>query len=269
MTEAALGPYRVAAFNTAHDSENKIHDDATARRFGFAGGLVPGVDVYGYMSHLPALFWGRAWLERGTAECRLLKPVYDGDDATVTARNDGGTLDITVESRGEVCAVGRAALPDAAPAPALADFRLVPQRREPRPPADETSLAVGTWLGLDPYPITPEMAARYLADAHESAAIYAAEGLVHPRDLLRVGNFAISRNVQLGPWIHTGSRVRHFAAVAVGGTLSARSRVTGNYEHKGHRFVEIDALVLAAGDRPAAHIVHTAIYRPRQVAEAA
>ena len=29
------------------------------------------------------------------------------------------------------------------------------------------------------------MAARYLADSHESAAIYAEEKLVHPRDLLR------------------------------------------------------------------------------------
>jgi hypothetical protein len=48
-----LAPYSVAAFNTAHDSENKIHDDATARRFGFGGGLVPGVDVYAYMTHMP------------------------------------------------------------------------------------------------------------------------------------------------------------------------------------------------------------------------
>ena len=96
MTETYLGPYRVAAFNTAHDSENKIHDDATARRFGFGGGLVPGVDVYGYMSHLPVERWGRAWLERGTAECRFLKPVYDGDIATVTARNDNGVLEITI-----------------------------------------------------------------------------------------------------------------------------------------------------------------------------
>jgi acyl dehydratase len=82
---APLAPYRVIAFNTAHDSENKIHDDATARRFGFGGGLVPGVDVYGYMTHLPVMRWGRAWLERGTAECRFFKPVYDGDTATVTA----------------------------------------------------------------------------------------------------------------------------------------------------------------------------------------
>jgi acyl dehydratase len=275
MTAAAaaaayLGPYRIAAFNTAHDSENKIHDDATARRFGFGGGLVPGVDVYGYMSHLPVERWGRAWLERGSAECRFLKPVYDGDVATVTAREENETLEITVESRGETCAVGRAVLPDAAAAaPAPGEFRHVAQRAEPRPPADEVSLAVGTWLAIDPYPVTAEMAARYLADAHETAAIYAAEGLVHPRDILRSCNFAISRNVLLGPWIHTASRIQHLAAVSVGSTLAVRARVTGNYEKSGHRFVEVDALVLADATRPAAHIVHTAIYRPRQVAAAA
>ena len=269
MTDAYLGPYRVVAFNTAQDSENKIHDDATARRFGFGGGLVPGVDVWGYMSHLPVERWGRQWLLRGSAECRFLKPVYDGDVATVTAREDGDALAITVESRGETCAVGRAALPELAAAAATGNFRRVPQRPEPRPPADEASLAVGTWLGLDPYPVTPEMAARYLVDAHETAPIYAAEGLVHPRDILRSCNFAISRNVVLGPWIHTASKIRHRAAVAVGSTLSVCARVVANYQKNGHRFVEIDALVLADGDAPAAHVVHTAIYRPRQAAEAA
>lgn len=265
MTAADLTPYRVAAFNTAHDSENKIHDDATARRFGFGGGLVPGVDVYGYMTHLPVVRWGRAWLDHGSAECRFLKPVYDGDAATVTARDDNGALEITVESRGEICATGRALLPAALPAPSLAEFRAVSQRRE-RPPADEASLALDAWLGLDPYPVTPEMAARYLADAHETAAIYAEQGLVHPRDILRSCNFVISRNVLLGPWIHTGSTIRHHAAVPVGSMLSARARITGNYEHKGHRFVAIDAVVIANDAVPVARIAHTAIYRPRQVA---
>ena len=153
------------------------------------------------------------------------------------------------------------------PVPALATFRQVPQRAS-RPPADEASLAAGDWLGLEPYPITPEMAARYLAESHESATIYPEQGLVHPRDILRSCNFVISRNVVLGPWIHTGSRIRHFAAVAVGSTLTVRAQISGNYEHKGHRFVEVDALVLANDTIPAARIAHTAIYRPRQVAAA-
>ena len=58
------------------------------------------------------------------------------------------------------------------------------------------------------------------------------------------------------------------AAVPVGSALSVRARITGNYEHKGHRFVEIDALVLAEERTPVARIAHTAIYRPRQVAAA-
>ena len=40
---SALQTYRVSAYNTARQSENKMHDDTVARRFGFSGGLVPGV----------------------------------------------------------------------------------------------------------------------------------------------------------------------------------------------------------------------------------
>jgi predicted thioesterase len=62
--------------------------------------------------------------------------------------------------------------------------------------------------------------------------------------------------------------VQHLAAAAVGDSLSVRARVTRNYAHKGHLFVELDALVLANETTPVAHIAHTAIYRPRQVAAA-
>ena len=264
MNAAPLAPYRVSAFNTAHDSENKIHDDATARRFGFGGGLVPGVDVYGYMTHLPVMRWGRAWLERGTAECRFFKPVYDGEIATVTAGEGADELEILVESRGERCATGRAALPAVPPAaPALDAFDKVAQRAE-RPPADEASLAVGTSLGLDPYPITAELAAEHRANLRDSLPLYTAEGLIHPALVLRACNFVINRNVSLGPWIHVSSRIQHLMAAQIGMNLSARGRVTANYEHKGHHFVDVDILVLA-NETPIAHVSHLAIYRPRQV----
>src|SRR6266513_1531918 len=234
MAAAALAPYRVSAYNTAHESENKIHDDATARRFGFGGGLVPGVDVYGYITHMPVARWGPAGLE------------------------------IIVESHGERCATGRAALPATpAAAPALASFHKVAQRAL-RPPADETSLAIGIWLGLDPYPITPELAAQHRADLREALPLYAEEGLIHPAMILRACNFVINRNVALGPWIHVSSRIQHLAAAHICASLSARGRVAANYEHKGHRFVDVDVLVLA-DEAPVAHVAHLAIYQPRQV----
>ena len=50
----ALATHTVLAHNWATESENKIHDDAVASRYGFRGGLVPGVAVWAYMTHPPA-----------------------------------------------------------------------------------------------------------------------------------------------------------------------------------------------------------------------
>ena len=66
-----------------------------------------------------------------------------------------------------------------------------------------------------------------------------------------------------------GSTVQNLGLGRVGDTLTTRARVTKNYEHKGHKWVEIDALVLADGTRPLARVTHIAIYRPRQLAQAA
>jgi acyl dehydratase len=261
-----LAPYHVEAFNTAKVSENKIHDDEVARKFGFGGGLVPGVDVYAYMTHQPIERWGRAWLEHGTAECRFMKPTYDGDHVTISASESGGTLDLKLECRGVLCATGSAALPGAASPPALAEFPATAERGS-RPTADESSLAVGTWLGIVPIEATPELAAQYLSDVRETSPLYGREGLVHPVVILRMCNFVLTRNVTFGPWMHVGSKIRHFAAAKVGDTLDVRAKVTGNYEHKGHAFVDIDALVLANG-APVARVDHISIYRPRQLAAA-
>src|SRR6201747_2669001 len=114
--------YRVSAFNTSKQSENKIHDDTVARKFGFSGGLVPGVDVLAYMVHMPVARWGRAFLERGVIEARFVKPVYDGELAEVTGEEKDGVLTIVVESRGQLCATGSATLPASAPSLSLTDF---------------------------------------------------------------------------------------------------------------------------------------------------
>jgi acyl dehydratase len=270
MPQSPLGPYQIQALNTAKESENKIHDDAVARRFGFKGGLVPGVEVYAYMTHLPVMRWGRDWLERGTAECRLLKPVYDGDTVTVTASETAGGLDLRLDSHGELCATGRAG-PPAGSVVIPGDFAEAPMPPSPpanRPPADETTLPVGAWFAIHPFRVDAMEAQQYLRDVRESLPLYADEGLVHPGTILHIGNWALRHNVVLGPWMHVGSRIEHFAAAHIGDELSARALVTGNYERKGHRFVALDALVYANRGRPVARIAHTAIYRPRQLAAA-
>ncbi len=259
--------YRVSAYNTANLYENKMHDDAVARRYGFSGGLVPGVDVMAYMMDLPVARWGRAFLERGLIEARFVKPVYDGETVEVRATESDGALALEVESRGEICATGSASLPASAPAFNLAEFKDVAAVAE-RQPVSAASYQLDTWLGTAPYAWAGEAATDYLADIRETDPIYRRERLGHPGLLQRVMNRLLVDNAILGPWIHVGSRMQLVSPAAAGDEITARARVIGNYEKKGHRFVELDALVAANGRTPLAHCRHIAIYQPREQAAA-
>ena len=259
--------YRVSAYNTSKHSENKIHDDAVARRFGFSGGLVPGVEVMAYMMHLPVEKWGRDFLERGSIEARFVKPIYDGEIAEVRGVGNNGTLSIEVHSRGELCATGSASLPATAPTISLVDYSDVGPVAE-RKPVSPSSYQIGKWLGTQPRDWAGDAGKGYLADIRETDEIYAREGLGHPGMLQRVMNGLLVDNAILGPWIYVGSRMQLLSAAKAGDELSACARVTANYDKKGHRFVELDALVVANGTRPLAHCWHIAIYQPREQAAA-
>jgi hypothetical protein len=259
--------YRVQAYNTAKLSENKMHDDTVAKRFGFSGGLVPGVDVMAYMIHQPVAKWGRAFLERGLIEARFVKPVYDGETAEVTGEESDGVLSIEVESRGQLCATGSASLPAATPSVSISDFAETAAAAKRRP-VDAASYELGKRLGTVPRAWAGEAAKEYLTDIRERDPIYASEGLGHPGLLQRVMNRVLVDNAILGPWIHVGSRMQLLSAAKDGDEITARGRVTGNYEKKGHRFVELDALVVANGRTPLAHCHHVAIYQPREQAAA-
>ncbi len=116
MTGQELEPYRLQARNDANEAENKIHDDAVARDYGFAGGLVPGVTVWGYMTHPVVEALGRDWLERGTAAVRFSKPVYDGETVTVQTvvaqTGEGSVLELCLTNESDdICAQATASLP--------------------------------------------------------------------------------------------------------------------------------------------------------------
>jgi hypothetical protein len=262
-----LETWRLQAYNTAKQSENKMHDDTVAKRFGFSGGLVPGVDVMAYMMHMPVARWGRAFLEHGLIDTRFIKPVYDGEMTDVTADESNGVLAIEVKSRGDLCATGTASLPAVAPSFSLSDYREVPAVAE-RKPVNATSYEVGKWLGTTPRRWAGEAASEYLADIRETDPIYARDGLGHPGLIQKVMNRVLVDNAILGPWIHVGSKMQLLSAAKAGDEIVARGKVTGNYDKKGHRFVELDALVVANGTTPIAHCWHIAIYQPREQAAA-
>lgn len=257
--------YTVSALNISAAAENKIHDDAIARRYGFTGGLVAGVEVYAYATHVAVARWGRIWLERGRMDIRFDKPVYDGRAATVTGSADADALAIVVACDGVACAQGMAtcsSAPDGS-SPASIPRRAAPEATA-RPLASEATLAAGTLLSSRPLRVDAERAAAYLRDVREMHAIYATERIVHPGLILRTCNAVLADNIVLPAWVHVASHVTHLATARVGQTLTAAGRVTRETERRGHRFVELDVVVLG-DDQPVAQVAHTAIWRLRGV----
>jgi acyl dehydratase len=261
---AAAATWRVRAFNTATTSDNKIHDDDVAKSYGFAGGLVPGVDVYAYLTHIPVERWGTEYLSRGHLSGRFHRPVYDGDEITVEATDAaGGRVDLTLfDSKREVCATAAAGLaehelpsPDDVPAgPLPVDVpRASPELFAPRP-------SLGSWE----FGFHAEHAPAYLRDVGETLELYTDEHIAHPGWLLRSANYVLTANARLGPWIHVSSDVQHHGLVHDGDRLSTRARVIDDFERKGHKFVVLDVLIVANDDRPVMRVAHTAIYEPRR-----
>jgi acyl dehydratase len=265
----SLPVYRVKARNTSSTGENAIHDDETARRYGFRGGLVPGVMVYAYMTQPLAATFGSAWLTRGTASVRFVKPVLDGEELVVrgevTARDAAGVS--VALTAGTVatpeCATLTATIPARQPTPVnLAIYPKAPLP-DPRPEATAAHLASLDGLGTPEAHYDAARAADYLGKVDDSLALYrGADGAVHPGFYLEQANRALDRNVRMGPWIHVGSVVRHLALAHVGDHLATRGKVRSLFEKKGREFAELDLVIVAGSSaRPVAHILHTAIFR--------
>ena len=258
------------ARNTSSSSENKIHDDETARRFGFRGALVPGVTVYAYLTHPLVEAFGTAWLERGTASVRFTKPIHDGEEVlvagAVTARDTksvAATVSASTAAGGE-CATLTATLPAGSPvALNLAHYRSAPLP-EDRPMATRAHFASLDALGTPVNAYDDARATEYLDRFSDALALYrGTRGWVHPAFLLDQSNKALSLNVRLSPWIHVGSVVRHLGGARVGETLATRGRVRSLFEKKDRQFVEADLAIVAetgGRPRPVAHVLHTAIY---------
>ena len=262
---AQIPEYRVRAFNNASDSTNLIHADEHARRYGYRGGLVPGVSIFAYMSRSLVDFLGRAWLERGSADVRFLHPIYDGEEVRVSgslaAVGKDGTLRIecqALNALGVTCARGTAELPPEAPCPEPARSDYPAGRSGTRRTIALETLEIGELLE----PISEhfdwkghwEYCQKEIRDHHP---LYG--HLAHPGWLLTRASRILATNYDLPPWMHVGSMVQHYCALENEGTTETRGRVIDRFERKGHHFIVLDVALF--GDAGClATVRHTAIF---------
>ncbi len=270
-----LPTYEVRAHNYAVDADNKIHSDDVAAQYGFAGGLVPGVGNYAYLTHPVVEALGRVWLEHGTMTAKFIQPVYHGEQASVRAVVTSiEPVVIQLElfnSAGKLCAVGNASLPATLPALDLNDCPAQPLPEQLRA-ATISAVPTGTILGsLDFVLDLADEGTEFLDKVAESSPLYRAanveDALCHPAYWPAQANELLMRNVALGPWIHTATEAQHYALARHGELLSLRGRVTAAYEKRGHELVELDLALLGMNDRPIAKLKHTAIIKLREKLE--
>ena len=267
----ALPEYRVSAVATSDAWENKIHEDSLARAFGFRGGLVPGVTVYSWMTHPVVASLGGAWLDHGTFSVRFAKPVYFGEEVTVRTSVAAHSRDeVTIQARvvnaqDEVCATATMGMPlgPLLPLPDVAAYPAAPLPAD-RPLASRAVLESRAVLGTPRLQLDRAVLDAFLLKVGERLPIYrGADAPAHPGIYLEQANRALDRNVRVSPWIHVESHGQHLSVPRVGQPLEMRARVKNLFQGKGHEFVELDLLLLAAGARPVAAIRHVAIYQLR------
>jgi hypothetical protein len=244
----APAPHRFVA-RVIEEAENKIHDDGVARRFGFSGALVPGVELFARTTTPLVAAWGEEWLSGGRVDLRFRRPVYDGEELLVDVT--GGQLTVT-GADGEVRCLGTTGR--TGDRPDLADFAEVSAAGEPV--IDPVAGPFGSVHEAG----TVEENEWYLDAIGEPLPLYRERSWAHPGLLLRLVNKLLMHNVALGPWIHTSSDCTFLGIVRLPAQMTVHGRVTDVGRRGRHEEVRYDALVLADAE-PVLHVHHTALYR--------
>ena len=173
-----------SAPNLSADAAGSIHDDAQARRLGFAAALVGGSVLCAFLEPRLVERFGRDWYERGFLQQAFLRPVYTSDAFRATLdelepdASDSAQVAIGLEKRGgERATNGYAGLlrPDAPPT--------APWQRPEQPRhtagahnggADDPlpEEPIGTGYAARTVTFTPEDSAARRAAARDSLAWY-------------------------------------------------------------------------------------------------
>ncbi len=253
-----MGTHRVTAKNFSAASENRIHSDDVARRYGFEGALVPGVAVFGYLTHPLVERLGEAWLTESVSHVRFLKPAYEGDHLAISleeaddgwharCHNQAGTLLAELVTE-------HGALPPAE------DQDIFAASRKPAERVDMTWPNVVEGQPFLPWhwQITEDGNHTYASQVFDHQPLY--RTAAHPHWLLGIANRALTREYVMPAWIHVGSTVRFRKLLRVGDTVEVRAVPLEKWERKGHQFVKL-YLAYVHGESIATEIFHTAIFR--------
>ncbi|NKC01770.1 MAG: hypothetical protein GKR90_25175 [Pseudomonadales bacterium] len=255
-----MAQYEVTARNFSESSENRMHSDDIAQKFGFKGALVPGVAVYGHLTHPLVERFGENWLANSVCDLRLLKPAYDGDRLILSLSETDDQQTVQCHNTdGELLATLISSIPDTLPAPEPKSVFESPTKSNGRVEIEWDQIEVNQPFNEWQLTIDQETNDTYASQVADTLPLYA-QGLVHPHFLLSSANKALMEEYVMPTWIHVGSETRHRVPVRVNDRLTVRSVPLERWQKKGHEFIRLYVSYWRE-DELTTDIMHTAIYK--------
>ncbi len=264
---AVIADMTVLALNDAESSENRIHSDSIATKYGFTGALVSGANVFGYLSQPLIHEIGTIGLECVEYRVNFRSPAYHNDQLLIKTASHNAEVDCEKYSssaynqRGDLLAELETLLrPD------------TPLKKVPYKAANEAAEFVRGEIHWDTIQLM-EAAPDYLWTPREEdnrqrvqaqrdrSEFYQGPGAyIHPYYLLDACNKALKRMFVLPAWIHTGSHLRIGKAIRCGQNIIIRSVPTDKWERNGHQFIRLN-IAMIVEEELALEVTHTAIFR--------
>lgn len=260
--------YHVTAQNFSDANENKIHNDDIAKRYGFRGALVPGVAVWGHVTHPFVERDGAEWLRSAHVSVRFHKPAYHDDELTIVLAPDNESEDVDERaqchnSRGEFLAEITSP-PDARNRflPESGDelFENAPTKPSARVDMVWDTVVPGQRFAAWTLELDAAENARYCDEIRDALSVYSQDHVVHPHWLLSIANDCLTREYVMPAWIHVGSEVRCHQLLEVGDVVDVHTIVQDRWERKGHQFLRTYTRYERGGELTT-EISHTAIFR--------
>lgn len=255
-----MSVHEAVARNHSHASENRIHSDDIARRYGFRGALVPGVAVFGHMTYPIVAEHGVAWLGHSSMTTRFLKPAYDGDRMSIRATPHGRGHRVTCHNaEGDLLAELDYEVP--AELPHVDKLALLPGASTSAPRVEISSelIDIGEPFQSIRWTPTTEENRTYADRVADDQTVYR-NGVVHPHLMLHWSNQALVRRYVMPTWIHVGSDIQCRRVLRVGDDIEIRAVPMEKWVRKGHEFIKLYVAYFVDG-AAAVEVYHTAIYR--------
>lgn len=264
--------WQAQAFNQEPNSPNEIHGDDMARAYGFSGGLVPGVTVSAYLLQPAVVAWSERFLTQGRTHAKVLSPLYDNEQFSVTITEQAGDSYRATLARpdGTVSAQAEADLLEAPPPVRRGDALMPDGFEAPAATPDNLQRLMVQGCLACRFRWQPDHTmGTYLRDRQSMPALLVGQDAhANMAFLLGISNWTAALNFYMNPWVHLETWSQNYRAVPAGTDIVAEMQLTDLFEKRGHQFFDADFNLFDAADNAAlASIRLRAIYRLRPAGE--